>query len=209
MLSRYASCLCLACIAALNVYLDLLHVRAARRVAIFRPPPASHYSFVDDDYPPRLPLPSARRAVALTLEDSARYTLWASEADIEWLWTATVGDGSVHLGPNNRFFVVGVTHELHCLRAYRQALAQDGVTVPVAHGHQEGHLAHCLNFLRMSTLCAADVTLEPADVLERDFERERAGGVHECLDWPAFYREMKANWNSWNEYQKGLNDGNA
>ncbi|EIW52653.1 uncharacterized protein TRAVEDRAFT_134403 [Trametes versicolor FP-101664 SS1] len=200
MISRCSAYLLLAVLAALNAYLDLLHVRATLHVAKGRTPPPSHYTFIDDDYAPRLPLPSARRAVKLTFEDSARYALYAPEANAEWLSTATVGDGNVHLGPAARFFVVGVTHQLHCMRAYRQALAQDAPVRP--HTHQGGHLAHCLNFLRMSTLCAADVALEPPDALAREHGRGGAGGVHECVDWPAFYDEMKANYEGWTAYQE-------
>ncbi|CDO70535.1 hypothetical protein BN946_scf184573.g3 [Trametes cinnabarina] len=140
-----------------------------------------------------MPLPSARRAVKLALEDSVRYGLWEPQADDEWMRTATVGDGNVHLGPNSRFFVVGITHQLHCMRAYRQALAQDA---PLS-AHQAGHLGHCLNFLRMSTLCAADTTLEPPDALSRNHTRDRGGGEHVCFDWPGFYDEMQANYLQW------------
>ncbi|KAI0668226.1 hypothetical protein C8Q78DRAFT_1081611 [Trametes maxima] len=199
MLSRPVWFLVVAVLAALNAYLDVLHVRATRRTAVTRLPPLKHYSFIDEDYPPRMPLPAARRAVKLTLEDSARYALSGATAFDEWLWTATIGDGNAHLGANHRFFVLGVTHQLHCMRSYREALAQDGLP----HGHQVGHLGHCLNFLRMSTLCAADVALEPPDALARNHEVERAGGERECMDWPAFYEEMKANYLEWNEMKQG------
>ncbi|KAH9850978.1 hypothetical protein C2E23DRAFT_733892 [Lenzites betulinus] len=202
MLSRRATYVLVAILAAMNAYVNLLHVQATQRAAIARPPPPSRYSFIDEDYTPRLPLPSARRAVKLTIEDSARYALWDPEADDDWRWTATTGDGNVHLGNNSRFFVIGITHQLHCMRSYRQALAQEDVPVP--HGHQAGHLAHCLNFIRMSTLCAADVTLEPPDALTRDHTRDPAGGEHECMDWPAFYEDMRTNFEDWTAYQEGL-----
>ncbi|TFK86958.1 hypothetical protein K466DRAFT_523266 [Polyporus arcularius HHB13444] len=184
-------------LAALNAYVDLLQVRATHRTAISRPPPLRLYSFIDEDYPPRMPLPSARRTAKLTLEDSVRYSLWSPETYDEWLWTATVGDGNVHYGPNRRLFVVSVTHQLHCMRSIREALEQD--TVP--HGHQVPHLTHCLNFIRMSTLCAADITLEPADAFARNYTRDRAGGEHVCMDWPAFYEDMKENSLQWNAFR--------
>ncbi|KAI0773145.1 hypothetical protein BD413DRAFT_492141 [Trametes elegans] len=201
MLSRRAVFLLLALLSAINVYLDVLYVRETRRLAETRARPPGHYSFDDENYPPRMALPSARRAVKLTIEDSARYALWAAEAEDEWLSTATVGDGNVHLGPYSRLFVPGITHQLHCMRYYRDALAQDD---PVHAGHQVGHLAHCLNFLRMSTLCAADTTLEPPDAFTREYRVDRAGGEHVCLDWPAFYEEMRANFLNWTAYQRDL-----
>ena len=146
-----------------------------------------------------MPLPTARRAVKLQHEDSSRYSLYAPETHQEWLWTATAGDGNVHYGPGRRLFVVAVTHELHCLRSYRAALAQDAV--PHGH-HQLAHLTHCLNFFRTSTLCAADTTLEPPDAFARNYTSQRAGGVHRCMDWPAFYDEMGTNYREWDAFQQ-------
>ena len=156
--------------------------------------------FLDEDYPPRMPLPSARRAVKLMVEDSVRFGLWEPQANKEWLWTATAGDGNVHYGANHRLFVVSVTHQLHCLRSYRQALEQE--TLP--HGHQLSHLTHCLNFFRMSTLCAADATLEPPDAFARNHTRDRAGGELQCMDWPAFYDEIGENYLQWDSFRSQL-----
>ncbi|TBU54272.1 hypothetical protein BD310DRAFT_936371, partial [Dichomitus squalens] len=184
---------------ALNAYLDLLHVRATRRMAVARPPPLEHYSFIDEDYIPRMPLPSARRGgVKWIPEDSVRYSLWSPEANDEWLWTATIGDGNVHFGDSRRLFVVAVTHQLHCMRSYRQALEAEGIP----QGHAVGHLTHCLNFLRMHTLCAADTTLEPPDAFARNYTMKRAGAEHVCMDWEAFYKDMRTNYLEWDGFQK-------
>ena len=95
------------------------------------------------------------------------------------------------------------THQLHCLRSYRQAL-----TAPLPPtGHALGHLTHCINFFRMSTLCAADTTLEPSDVLVRNHTAERAGAEHVCMDWPGFYDEMETNWIQWQEARARSADG--
>lgn len=158
--------------------------------------------YVEDDYPPRMPLPSARPAAKLAFEDTARYALDSPEAHDEWLWTATVGDGNVHYGPNHKLFVVSVTHQLHCLRSYREALIKDGPP----RGHALSHLTHCINFFRMSTLCAADTTLEPPDAFARNYTHERARGEHVCMDWPGFYDEMKTNYVEWQRVQAELED---
>ncbi|PIL34537.1 hypothetical protein GSI_03315 [Ganoderma sinense ZZ0214-1] len=199
MTSQHIPILILLVLAALNAYVDLLHVRETRRVAVARPPPLNHYSFIDEDYIPRMPLPSARRGGAKWIpEESVRYALTSPEAFDEWLWTATVGDGNVHFGPNRRLFVVSVTHQMHCLRSVRVALENEGIP----HGHAVGHLTHCLNFMRMHTLCAADTTLEPPDAFARNYTRERAGGEHVCMDWDAFYRDMRTNYLEWDEFRK-------
>lgn len=157
-------------------------------------------AFIDEDYPPHMLLTSAPKTVRYVPEDSARYASWAPEARAEWLWTATVGDGNVHLGPNSRLFVVTATHQLHCLRSYREALEQDGLP----YGHQIGHLTHCLNFMRMHTLCVADDTLEPPDAFARNHTMERAGAERMCMDWPTFYEDMKENWVGWQEYTRSV-----
>ena len=151
-----------------------------------------------------MPLPSAHRGGAKWVpEESVRYALTSPEAFDEWLWTATVGDGNVHFGANRRLFVVSVTHQMHCLRSVRVALEDAGIP----HGHAVGHLTHCLNWIRMSTLCAADTTLEPPDVLVRNHTAERAGAEHVCMDWPGFYDEMETNWIQWQEARARSADG--
>lgn len=39
-----------------------------------------------------------------------------------------------------------------------------------------------------------NLTLEPADVLERDFEAHRTGATHVCKDWRQYYEEIEKNW---------------
>ena len=147
-----------------------------------------------------MPLPSAHRGGAKWIpEESVRYALTSPEAFDEWLWTATAGDGNVHYGPGRRLFVVAVTHELHCLRSYRAALAQDAV--PHGH-HQLAHLTHCLNFFRTSTLCAADTTLDPLNLAE--LRPDGTGGgtngvgvAHVYRDWGQVYDFVHENQRVW------------
>ncbi|KAH9915554.1 uncharacterized protein BXZ73DRAFT_92588 [Epithele typhae] len=203
MSSRPLAFVAVVVLALLNAWIDVLHVRATHRAASKRSPPLSHYTFVDEDLPPLMPVPAAERAVLLLPEDSQRYPLWAPQATQEWMFTATAGDGNVHFGANRRMLVVAESHMLHCLRSVRTALAQDAP--PSAGGHQMGHLAHCVNFIRQSVLCSADATLEPPDAFARNYTREPAGnGAHVCKDFDAFYGEMKGNYLAWTAYQKGL-----
>ena len=149
--------------------------------------------------PERFPLVNARPHVTMSIEESVHFGIHTPSAALEWLWTATVDDrGNVHMGPNGRFGVVGITHELHCLRALRDVL--DTVDVPA--GHDLHHSEHCLSFLREHTLCAADTTLEPPDAFARNYTRERSGGEHVCMDWDAFYGDMRTNYLEWDEFRK-------
>ena len=56
-----------------------------------------------------------------------------------------------------------------------------------------------MSFLRESTLCAADTTLEPGDAFGRNFTAERWTGDRECMDAEAFYASMLQRWNEWVE----------
>ena len=40
----------------------------------------------------------------------------------------------------------------------------------------------CTNFFCISTLCAMQTTLEPADAFTRNYTHERAQGEHVCID---------------------------
>lgn len=46
-------------------------------------------------------------------------------------------------------------------------------------------------------LCHPDLTLEPFDPLERDFEVERVGATHVCRDWTAVLENLDRNWDEW------------
>ena len=134
----------------------------------------------------------------MSIEESVRYSIDSPEASLEWLYTATAHDmGNTHLGPPDRarIGVVALAHQLHCLRSLRAALAEEGVP----EGHALHHAEHCLSFLRESTLCAADTTLEQGDAFGRNFTEERIGGERECMDAEAFYASMLTRWNEWVE----------
>lgn len=145
-----------------------------------------------------MPLINARPKVVLSMEESVRFTMNKPEAYDEWLWTSTLYDGGhVHLGPNGRLFSVAFTHELHCLRSLRKSLTMDS---PPSGSHI-GHVEHCLNMLRQQFLCAADTTLEPGDILARNFTSERLIGERRCADVEAVYDTML--WH-WEDFQSSL-----
>ncbi|OCH85532.1 hypothetical protein OBBRIDRAFT_821491 [Obba rivulosa] len=180
MLSRRSVALIiLALLATANLVFHRWFLHAVEQLALARERPLELYSFIGDDYPSRLPLQSARPAVRLTVEDT-----------LEWLYTATRGDGDVRLGPQRRLFSVTMSHQLHCLRSIRATLKEEGVP----EGKTRSHFVHCLNLLREHTLCAADNTLEPVDALSPNSSFERLHGEHRCMDWDAFYDTMLHNY---------------
>lgn len=127
----------------------------------------------------------------MVAEETIHYAISSPEAMEEWATTQVDGGGYLRLGPPRRGFAVSMFHELHCMRLMRYALnGQYSV-------YARGHMQHCLNYLRQEILCASDVTLEPADILDRDHTMERFGSVHVCKDWEALYEDAEANWKGW------------
>ncbi|KAI0354406.1 hypothetical protein OH77DRAFT_1481736 [Trametes cingulata] len=193
-MSRPLALCLLALLGLINLLVDYSLVEDVRTLFARRPPPASHYTWVDDDVPERMPLLGARTKVMMSVEESVRYGLHEPQSHLEWLWMSTADDGgNVHMGPNTRFFVIALTHQQHCLRGLRTSLDADEVPT----GHALHHSEHCLSFLREQTLCAADITLEPGDAFARNFTAERWGGDRECMDVEAFYGTMWRQWTDW------------
>lgn len=98
----------------------------------------------------------------------------------------------MRLGPEGRAFAISMYHQLHCLRLMRYALA--------AGDHSDlksTHFGHCLIYLRQLILCNPDLTLEPYNVLEDDYDVKQDGSTHVCQDWRQVYDAMASNWDSW------------
>ena len=147
-------------------------------------------AWVGDDYPEHLPLP-ASDPVALIMEESIHYSVLDPHATEIWASSSPKGFGFARLGPENRAFGVSMFHQYHCLRRIRAGLAGDYSPAT------EAHITHCLNYLRQMILCSPDLTLEPPDALDRDFDVKRMGAVHVCNDWRQLYDEMATNWETW------------
>jgi hypothetical protein len=159
------------------------------------------------------------------LEDSRHYALTSPDADAEWesIYPGR-GLGFVRLGPNKRFFSLSLYHQIHCLDSLRRAILGKGHhhERDIAQDRLEGsdgdgkmskrnveHSAHCLNYLRQSALCAADLTLEP-EIEEGSQEvGEGLAATHVCKDWSKVHDFVKSNWEKWEEWQRTNNSGHT
>ncbi|KAI0747053.1 hypothetical protein C8Q80DRAFT_1179059 [Daedaleopsis nitida] len=152
---------------------------------------AGGLAFAEDDYPEFWDLPPAA-SVALVVEDPVHYAVVGPDAREEWASSTPEGVSYLHLGPERRAFSTSMFHQQHCLRAMRAALAGD------YRPYMQQHFTHCLHYIRQMILCAPNLTLEPADVLERDYDAgmKEVGAIHMCQDWRQVYEEMEANWRS-------------
>lgn len=146
-------------------------------------------AYVGDDYPEfYIPRNGTLPRALLTVEETRHYPLTGPDALEEWASSSAVGFGFVRLGPDHRAFVLAMFHETHCLHALRYYLG-DSEFSP--------HVQHCLNYLREFILCDPNLTLEPADVLTRDFETDPVGATHVCPNWETLYGEMADDWHDW------------
>ncbi|KZV95269.1 hypothetical protein EXIGLDRAFT_820978 [Exidia glandulosa HHB12029] len=153
----------------------------------WRQPRAHTYTWKGHDFPENIPGTDVLPLVKLTVEETLHYPL-SNDTDEQWASLVPVGFAYVRLGSHSRLFAVSMYHQLHCLRRINRAFGP---------GDDAEHIRHCLSYLRHTTLCGADLTLEPGDFAERDFARERVGQKHVCRDWSAVHDMMDANWDHW------------
>jgi len=148
--------------------------------------PDMHYSWVGDDYPAYYPM-EVRDAIMFP-EDTVHYPISGDDALQQWeTQFPIVGEGWVCLGPERRPFALTMYHELHCLGRLRLALEDSANRTYEA---QAEHVQHCLNYLRMMTLCRADVTLEPVIDVSLAVDLTQP---HMCRDWVQVYEEASRN----------------
>ncbi|KAI0787537.1 hypothetical protein C8Q74DRAFT_1366397 [Fomes fomentarius] len=189
-----------------NVFYILSHVRGAlsprpssspkeeyceQRTSVCIPLSAkSATAYRGHDFPEHLPLPFEIEMVPVTIEESVHYPAVGAPSNQEWLSIASPSIGYIRLGPEDRTFVISMFHELHCLRMINGAFSK-------MKGANVGHIKHCLNYVRQGVLCNPDLTLEPGNFEERDFEVERLGGTHLCKNWNPIYEWVDNNFETW------------
>ncbi|TFK96611.1 hypothetical protein BDV98DRAFT_635697, partial [Pterulicium gracile] len=158
-------------------------------------------AYVAHDFPYSLPVPGefTSRGALLTVEESSRYPLLGWKSDAAWSSLGSSSSGFVRLGPSNRLFMVTMFHEMHCLRVLNLAFDPSNIV-------SDGHIAHCLGYLRQQALCNADLTLEPAGWEDKDFGgTDTEGATHVCRDWEQVYRVVEDNWVRWKQLRATLN----
>ncbi|KAK6974374.1 hydrolase-4 domain-containing protein [Favolaschia claudopus] len=143
-------------------------------------------AWIADDFPEFWQLPA--NEIAMVVEESFRYSITGIDAKEDWASNSPAGFGYLRLGPEKRHYALDLAHQLHCLCNIRGGLAGDHSP------KMQWHIQHCLNFLRMMFLCMPNLTLEPANVLERNFEVHRTGATHVCRDWRHYFEKMEENW---------------
>ncbi|KAI1794463.1 hypothetical protein LXA43DRAFT_142224 [Ganoderma leucocontextum] len=200
--------LCAAVIATSALWLNLRVYHAIRAsVAITRDSFVQEwheqdFSYLEDDRPLTFLPPSRHpRNVALVTEETYHY--WPNTPQDWESMTPAGSKGFVRLGPQNRLFGVSMYHQLHCLGRLQQATAEDFDSAE-PRKLDGGEVHHCLNYLRQTLLCAANVRLEP---LTRDrgsgaLKTDGIGLEHRCRDWTVVRREVEANFEWWRSEER-------
>ncbi|KIJ63975.1 hypothetical protein HYDPIDRAFT_91107, partial [Hydnomerulius pinastri MD-312] len=148
--------------------------------------------WVGDDFPQRAPLSGPLPIIDAMIEESARFAI--SEDTLSTWWDNLATDlGYVRLGPEFRIFAISTHHAQHCLYTFAHLLVQPKPR------KIDGHIQHCMNYMRQNILCTADTTLEPPDWQSRNFKLDRSGGgwTRKCRDWRFLRAFVTENFDEW------------
>lgn len=143
-------------------------------------------------------LPVRLEHVQATFDCSVRYALNSTVAGEIWnKSTDTRNGGFVRLGPDRRVFAVSMFHELHCMSALSRALNETNQTPSL-----DGHVGHCLNYVRMFIQCSADATEEPVVKVSTLKSQGCAPSfIRRCSNWNTLYDFLSSNYLAFHEHK--------
>ncbi|KAL7278216.1 hypothetical protein ACG7TL_008191 [Trametes sanguinea] len=123
-----------------------------------------------------------RKEVALEIDSWTRYRLDSAQ---EWA-PLFPGGGVIHLGPERTPYTVSMMHQLRCLDVLRDQLNR-----PKSE-RSEQPTRHCLNYLRQSLYCRADLQLDPYQYPHK-VNALHPHAIRRCKDWRAVYAKVEEN----------------
>jgi hypothetical protein len=143
------------------------------------------------DYPSSL-LVDLSEDVHLLVDNSIHYNLDGPISDAAWKTVFPPGNpnGIVRLGPKGRAFGVSMFHELKCLDVLRRTLDKAHAKDTAYLAEHRPRIQHCMDYLRHTTLCRADTTLQN---LEHETYITESLNTYTCKDWTKVYSSMEEN----------------
>ncbi|KAJ7268003.1 hypothetical protein C8J57DRAFT_1326357 [Mycena rebaudengoi] len=124
--------------------------------------------------------------VKMSMEDTVRYPLRGASAKVQWESMVPKNGGIVHVGPEKTPYMLSMFHQLKCLDILRRMYVEDH------HGELDAIGRHCLNYLRQTVLCRADLRLESLQDPDGLHAIDMYGDFT-CTDWRQVYATVEEN----------------
>jgi hypothetical protein len=124
--------------------------------------------------------------VKMAMEESVRYPLRGASAKAQWESMVPKNGGIVHVGPEKTPYMLSMFHQLKCLDIMRRMYVEDH------QGELDAIGRHCLNYLRQTVLCRADLRLESLQDPDGPHAIDMYGDFT-CTDWRQVYARVEEN----------------
>ncbi|KAL1737092.1 hypothetical protein EV714DRAFT_265904 [Schizophyllum commune] len=137
--------------------------------------------------------------VHMPYENTVHYALDTPAGIEQWKTMLPPGGGMLYLGPDKRPFSISVFHQLRCLDILREELVVQFQHADEPPPEKQSPLVnHCMNYIRQTVLCRADLTMESIRGL--NYSTSTVSDVtHVCQDHTTIFRAAEENWK---EYQR-------
>ncbi|EJD45503.1 hypothetical protein AURDEDRAFT_64321, partial [Auricularia subglabra TFB-10046 SS5] len=153
---------------------------------------------IGEDHPEYLIKPDKVPEVTVVIDYDARFP-YAFDTDAPpYRWTGRYDDPKnwLILGPRMHAYRPVMAHKLHCVQIIHDAI-QTADPDPFFE-----HVQHCLSYLRQTTLCEADLTLEDPRVMDLDLSGLSDDATHVCGDWNVVWRESERRVDEWRAFSR-------
>jgi hypothetical protein len=141
-------------------------------------------AYLGRDYPTSWDI-DAFGTVKMSLEESTHYQMVTIDSDDEWA-ALYPGNGIIYLGEQKQAFSISMFHQLRCLDIIRKEIVRtfNTSTQPPA------ITAHCINYLRQTVLCRADIYISPVLAFPKPKPKP---DTFVCKDWEEVYKAVYHN----------------
>ena len=152
--------------------------------------------FEYDGIPGSMRLELEDKPIRMIIEETVHFNRDVPEGRREWFYnTLPPGSGTYVVGTQHRAMIIGLYHQLHCIDILSNALSP-------LNNENWSHVQHCLDYLRMISLCEPNLTLEAGDFTKRNFTEDRIGVEHVCRNWEVVYDAAAENNKKWQEVKR-------
>ncbi|KAL1670466.1 hypothetical protein GGF50DRAFT_122496 [Schizophyllum commune] len=183
---------------ALLVSLAFLFVVLLRHHARTKDQERPEYTFRGRDYPETWDI-GPLEEVHMPYENTVHYALDTPAGIEQWETMLPPGGGMLYFGTDKQPFSISVFHQLRCLDILRAELVVQFQHADEPPPEKQSPLVnHCMNYIRQTVLCRADLTMESIRGL--NYSTSTVSDVtHVCQDHTAVFRAAEE---IWKEYER-------